>query len=264
VAHAAGILGLGQLLERRPAALSGGQRQRVAMGRAMVREPRVFLLDEPLSNLDAKLRVQVRGEIAALQRRLGTTMLYVTHDQAEAMTLGQRVAVLESGELRQVGAPQALYDRPANRFVAGFLGSPPMNLFVMPLARDGDGLVLEFGATRLAVADAHREALRSRAGQVVHVGLRPEAIRCVDDASPAPGRVAVEVAGEERLGHERILHAVSPCECIDATGAAITPAQFALRLPPGQPLRVGERVSVEMQMDRAHYFDPDGTAIVPA
>ena len=164
VHEAAAILGLDELLQRKPAALSGGQRQRVAMGRAIVRHPQAFLMDEPLSNLDAKLRVQMRSEIARIQHDLGVTTIYVTHDQTEAMTMGDRVAVLRKGELQQVDTPQELYEHPVNLFVAGFIGSPAMNLFDATLVDDGPGLAVEFGGFRLPVPDsvlAARPALRA-------------------------------------------------------------------------------------------------------
>ena len=177
VNEAATILGLGELLRRRPAALSGGQRQRVAMGRAIVRHPQAFLMDEPLSNLDAKLRVQMRSEIARIQHDLGVTTIYVTHDQTEAMTMGDRVAVLRKGELQQVDTPQELYEHPVNLFVAGFIGSPAMNLFDATIVEDGPGLAVEFGGFRLSIPDAvlaARPALRAFAGRVVVLGIRPE------------------------------------------------------------------------------------------
>ncbi|MEW6445733.1 MAG: ABC transporter ATP-binding protein [Pseudomonadota bacterium] len=183
IGWAADMLDLGGLLDRKPAQLSGGQRQRVAMGRALVREAAVFLLDEPLSNLDAKLRVQVRAEIAALQRGLGATMLYVTHDQTEAMTLGQRVAVFDRGRLQQLASPRDLYDRPANTFVAGFIGQPPMNLLPAALARTllPDGL----------------------AESAVTLGLRPEHLRL---AAPGEPSLRLTINAIEFLGHETLLH----------------------------------------------------------
>src|SRR4051794_37846790 len=177
VRDAAGILGLGELLARKPKALSGGQRQRVAMGRAIVRHPRAFLMDEPLSNLDAKLRVQMRSEIARIQNDLGVTTIYVTHDQTEAMTMGDRVAVIRKGELQQVDEPQTLYEHPRNLFVAGFIGSPAMNLLEATLQRDGDGIVVELAGMRLPVGRdvlAARPELERYVGRTVVVGIRPE------------------------------------------------------------------------------------------
>jgi len=197
IARVAEMLHLGELLERKPAQLSGGQRQRVAMGRALVREASVFLLDEPLSNLDAKLRVQVRAEIAELQRRLGTTMLYVTHDQTEAMTLGQRVAVFNQGRLQQVASPRELYERPANTFVAGFIGQPPMNL--IPAERRKG--CIHLGPHGEVIKAAGAPALPD--GPVI-LGIRPEDLRLA-----APGEAGLDTQVEliEFLGHETLLHA---------------------------------------------------------
>src|SRR5205823_61170 len=199
------VLGLGDMLQRRPAQLSGGQRQRVAMGRAIVREPKAFLMDEPLSNLDAKLRVQMRAEIARIQQALKVTTLYVTHDQVEAMTMGDRVAVMRDGALQQVDKPQRLYDAPANLFVASFVGSPPMNLFEATVEQDGSRLVL--GETQLDLpADvlAERPGLRSYVGRRVAVGIRPEEVR---EASGWDGaRVRGRVLLVEALGAEQLIH----------------------------------------------------------
>jgi multiple sugar transport system ATP-binding protein len=212
VAEVARLLQLDEVLDRRPSQLSGGQRQRVAMGRALVREPQAFLMDEPLSNLDAKLRVEMRAEIARLQRTLEVTTLYVTHDQVEAMTMGTRVAVLDKGRLQQVDTPQRIYDAPRNLFVATFMGSPAMNLLPGTLVRDGDdGLVLDLGAQRLPVDAALRAAhpgLASLVGQRVIVGVRPEAF---DDASLAPdvpGDRVLEATVDlvESLGNELMVH----------------------------------------------------------
>jgi multiple sugar transport system ATP-binding protein len=202
VNEAAGILNLEKLLDRKPKELSGGQRQRVALGRAIVREPAVFLMDEPLSNLDAKLRVQTRAEIARLHQRMGTTFVYVTHDQVEAMTMGTRIAVMSDGLLQQVGTPQVLYDQPANRFVAGFIGSPSMN-FVEVTASDGrltgpDGWAINL-PTRL------RNAVGSSTGRKLVAGFRPEHLELKDaegDSFTIPGRADVV----EYLGNEELLH----------------------------------------------------------
>src|SRR5207249_3843294 len=180
VEEIARVLGLGDILNRRPAQLSGGQRQRVAMGRAIVREPKAFLMDEPLSNLDAKLRVQMRAEIARIQQALKVTTVYVTHDQVEAMTMGHRVAVMRDGKLQQVDTPQRLYDAPANLFVASFVGSPPMNLFEAVLERENGRLVCRVGETELELpADvaAERPSLADYAGRRIAVGIRPEDVR---------------------------------------------------------------------------------------
>ncbi|WP_164700959.1 ABC transporter ATP-binding protein [Modestobacter sp. KNN46-3] len=202
VREAARILDLEPYLDRKPKALSGGQRQRVAMGRAIVRSPQVFLMDEPLSNLDAKLRVQTRTEIASLQRRLGVTTVYVTHDQVEAMTMGDRVAVLKDGVLQQVGAPRELYDRPVNAFVAGFIGSPAMNLIELPTVDGG----VRFGDTTLAV---ERSALAQAADQRVLVGVRPEDLELAEQGLPVSVDVVEElgadgfVYGHTEIGGER-------------------------------------------------------------
>ena len=177
VRNAAQVLGLEPFLKRKPRALSGGQRQRVAMGRAIVREPAAFLMDEPLSNLDAKLRVQMRAEVSRLQRDLGTTTIYVTHDQVEAMTMGDRVAVMRKGELQQVADPQTLYDRPVNLFVGGFIGSPAMNMLEATVARANGGLAVDVGKQQLRLDDATlqtRPALRGYEGRTVILGIRPE------------------------------------------------------------------------------------------
>ena len=210
VRNAARILDLESFLQRKPRALSGGQRQRVAMGRAIVRQPSAFLMDEPLSNLDAKLRVQMRAEIAKLQQTLATTTLYVTHDQVEAMTMGDRVAVMRKGELQQVAPPQVLYDRPDNLFVAGFIGSPAMNLLDATLERDGDGLIAVVGDHRLALDPEllrSRGALASFAGKPVILGIRPESIEDAAIAGDSPGRrLHGEVLLRESLGSEVIVH----------------------------------------------------------
>ena len=198
VVEAAKLLDLEELLDRTPKALSGGQRQRVAMGRAIVREPQVFLMDEPLSNLDAKLRVQTRTQIAALQRRLGTTTVYVTHDQVEAMTMGDRVAVLLDGVLQQVGAPRQLYDRPANRFVAGFIGSPGMNLFELPVLNDG----VKFGDGKIAIDQDVQEAIAHENSNTLTIGFRPEHVLTTTDDDSLP----VEVDVVEELGADAYLY----------------------------------------------------------
>jgi multiple sugar transport system ATP-binding protein len=209
VADTAAMLELGELLERYPKQLSGGQRQRVAMGRALVREPSVFLMDEPLSNLDAKLRVQVRSEISELQKRLGTTMVYVTHDQVEAMTLGRRIAVLHQGRLQQVADPQRLYDRPATPFVAGFIGNPPMNLLSSPLIRQVDGrAAVDWGGQRLAIP-SERVPNAATGGEIVW-GVRPEALEISET-----GQLQGVVRLIEYLGHETLVHLV-PAESANA------------------------------------------------
>ncbi len=207
VESASEILGLSDVLAKRPRHLSGGQRQRVAMGRAIVREPEAFLMDEPLSNLDAKMRVQVRAEIARIQRSLEVTTIYVTHDQSEAMTLGDRVCVMRGGVLQQVDRPQVLYDRPANLFVAGFIGSPAMNLVEAELAERNGGLVARFGPHELGLPQevvATRPALRQYAGRRVALGIRPEDI--ADAPGPEAARLGVTVDIREDMGSEVFLH----------------------------------------------------------
>jgi multiple sugar transport system ATP-binding protein len=213
VREAARVLDLGEWLKRKPRNLSGGQRQRVAMGRAIVREPAAFLMDEPLSNLDAKLRVAMRAEIASLQQRLGVTTIYVTHDQVEAMTMGDRVAVMRRGELQQVAPPQELYDRPVNVFVGGFIGSPSMNLLQGRLDDAGDGaLSLRLGEQTLALDRAlldARPALRGWVGRELIAGIRPEDLEdaALDGDAPAERRLRVQVQLREALGSELIVHA---------------------------------------------------------
>jgi multiple sugar transport system ATP-binding protein len=211
VGSAAKTLGLAEVLPKKPRTLSGGQRQRVAMGRAIVREPRAFLMDEPLSNLDAKLRVEMRAEIARLQRELAVTTIYVTHDQVEAMTLGDRVAIMRDGLLQQVARPQELYDRPRNLFVAEFIGSPAMNLVGADLARSNGGLVATFGSNSLRVGDrvlAGRPALKDYEGRRVILGVRPEDIEDADLASATTNgeRVSAVVDIREDMGSEVFVH----------------------------------------------------------
>ena len=249
ITWAAGLLGLDTLLDRKPKALSGGQRQRVAMGRAMVREPAVFLFDEPLSNLDASLRAQMRIQIGTLQRRLGTTTVYVTHDQVEAMTLGDRIVVLADGRIQQVGRPIDIYEAPVNRFVAGFIGTPPMN-FV-------EGTVVDDGGTRAFVADGARVALRGEVaervapGRALTLGVRPEDLRVAGPDGPwaegpsLHGRVVLV----ERLGGSSHVHfEVGARRLMVALGNEALPA-------------VDEMLSVQLSPGRMHWFDADGRAV---
>jgi len=218
VHEAAGILGLEPFLKRKPRALSGGQRQRVAMGRAIVRRPQAFLMDEPLSNLDAKLRVQMRADIAKLQRDLGTTTIYVTHDQVEAMTMGDRVAVMRKGELQQVATPQDLYDRPVNLFVGGFIGSPAMNMLEATLVKSNGGLAVEAGGQRLSIDQeliSAQPALKFYQGKKVVLGIRPEDL---EDAA-----IAKDVPADRRLKGK--------VELIEALGSEIM-AHFTIDAPP--------------------------------
>jgi multiple sugar transport system ATP-binding protein len=247
VEWAAGLLDIMPLLERLPKELSGGQRQRVAMGRALVREPAVFLLDEPLSNLDAKLRVQVRAEIGELQERTGTTMIYVTHDQVEAMTLGHRVAVLDKGVLQQVAPPRELYDQPANVFVAGFIGNPPMNLFSTRLSADGG---MRVGDQRVPIAPRlSADHLRNHA--TLTAGIRPENFRLASDG----GGLRAIVEHVEYLGHETLAYV--------RVGEADVPEAVRLvaRLPGMHALDNGTVVTLQVDSDRIHLFDQSGVAL---
>jgi multiple sugar transport system ATP-binding protein len=272
VAHTAGKLDIGALLERRPRQLSGGQRQRVALGRAIVREPRAFLMDEPLSNLDAKLRVEMRAYVAQLHRRLAKTILYVTHDQVEAMTMGDRVAILRGGLLEQVDAPQTLYDRPASLFVAAFMGSPAMNLLRgRILAEEGTRAVLQLGSARLPLPDAvleARPALMGRVDEEVVVGIRPEALRAANE-----GRAALEgpVVLRESLGSDVLVHvevdapAVLAGEQLEAAreigggevnGTPPRRARITARLEPSVRAVTGETLRLAVDPARLHFFDP--------
>ncbi|HEX3387442.1 MAG TPA: sn-glycerol-3-phosphate ABC transporter ATP-binding protein UgpC [Streptosporangiaceae bacterium] len=288
VEEAARILELQELLGRKPRQLSGGQRQRVAMGRAIVRQPRAFLMDEPLSNLDAKLRVQMRAEIAKLQRSLGVTTIYVTHDQTEAMTLGSRVAVLRHGVLQQAASPQELYRRPANLFVAGFIGSPAMNLVEATLERGGDspgsdsggsgpgGPEVIFGPHRLRVPAAvvrEHPALEKYLGRTVVVGIRPENLEdaaLVPDAAPE-SLLDVSVELREELGAEVNAYCTVGVPRLQVAAVAIgdsepdaaeieevpqIPAIIA-RLDPRTGIREGERARLRVDLDSLHFFDPD-------
>jgi len=241
VKESAGILGLEPFLARKPKALSCGQRQRVALGRAIVREPAVFLMDEPLSNLDAKLRVQTRAEIARLHQRLGTTTIYVTHDQVEAMTMGDRIAVMRDGILQQVGTPQELYDHPDNVFVAGFIGSPAMNFATT--RTEGEDLML--GSAKLNLSGAAAEAARARpAGTELLIGFRPEhldIVNGVDSGVRIPARVDVV----EYLGNEELIHA-------QAEGNEIV----AL-IPSERRVRAGDQIELGVPLDKLHVFDPE-------
>jgi multiple sugar transport system ATP-binding protein len=259
VDEVASMLGLEQLLDRRPAALSGGQRQRVAMGRAIVREPKAFLMDEPLSNLDAKLRVGMRAQLSSLHGRLGTTTVYVTHDQVEAMTLGHRVAVMRNGRIQQIDTPQVLYNRPANLFVAAFIGSPAMNL-VEAGAVDGS---LEFGGYRIPVPDAGKLPPR------VIVGIRPEAFSDATTASPSLPTVDVTVDVVEELGADTLViftvaeAPVDVGEIREASGdgdgvlLAAAGVPFTARLDPQARVRPGAAVALAVDPSRFHFFDPD-------
>ncbi len=259
VLEVAKVLGLDQLLGRRPAALSGGQRQRVAMGRAMVREPQAFLMDEPLSNLDAKLRVGMRTQLAALHARLRTTTIYVTHDQIEAMTLGQRVAVLRDGRIQQVATPQELYARPTNVFVAAFIGSPAMNL----VEADVEDGALRFGGYTIPLPPGNAVP----AGRVI-AGIRPEAFEDGAHADPSLPRLDVQVEVVEELGadtHVMFTVAAPPVDIGEVQAAAgdehglvdIAGSLFTARVEPGTAARQGAALRLALDAARIHYFDPE-------
>ena len=265
--QAAGILELMEQMDKKPATLSGGQRQRVAMGRAIVRRPALFLMDEPLSNLDAKLRVQMRAEISGIQRDLGVTTIYVTHDQVEAMTMGDRVAVLKDGDLQQVSDPETLYAEPANVFVAAFIGSPSMNLTEGVLSASGDAYQVTMGDQTVAfsaAAVAARPGLASYIGKPLIVGFRPEDL---EDASlmpahPADQRLRATVAVREALGAETLIHFVinSPGvdsgdpDALDELGAD-NETRCTARFSPKSKVRRGEEVEITVVTDAMHFFD---------
>jgi multiple sugar transport system ATP-binding protein len=277
VREAADVLGIDEFLDRKPKNLSGGQRQRVAMGRAIVREPVAFLMDEPLSNLDAKLRVQMRAEIARIQSDYGTTTIYVTHDQVEAMTMGDRVAVLKKGKLQQVDTPQVLYDSPVNLFVGGFIGSPSMNMVEATLEADGDHLSVSFADIRLRLPEqlgAWRPALCEYEGRTVIVGIRPEDVEDAEIARDAPSdrRFRTTVDLREALGSEVLVHftvAAPPVLTEDtkelARDLGIQEAgrvpeattTFVARLDPRTRARVREPIELVVDTARLHFFDPE-------
>jgi multiple sugar transport system ATP-binding protein len=242
VKEGAAILGLERFLDRKPRALSGGQRQRVALGRAIVREPSVFLMDEPLSNLDAKLRVQTRAEIARLHHRLGTTTIYVTHDQVEAMTMGDRIAVMRDGLLQQVGTPQELYDHPVNVFVAGFIGSPAMNF----ATTKSEGKDLVFGGSKLVLTGEQARAADSRPdGAQLLIGFRPEHIELANGQAGSTVRFPATVDVVEYLGNEVLIHA-------QTEGSEIVAV-----LPSDRKVAVGDNIQMAVPMEKLHIFDPD-------
>jgi len=281
VREAADILGLDEFLQRKPKALSGGQRQRVAMGRAIVREPKAFLMDEPLSNLDAKLRVQMRSEIARIQHDLNVTTIYVTHDQVEAMTMGDRVAVIRKGVLQQVDTPQYLYDHPRNLFVAGFIGSPAMNMVEATLSRSNGSAAVEFGSIRLAVPDEvfqARPALKDHEGKRVIVGLRPEDMEDATLVSEAPAdrRIRADVLLREALGADVLVHVRIDApevitedvkelahdvgvEALDAVQkrAEAGESTFLARLSPRTEATHGQPVELVVDVTRMHFFDQE-------
>jgi multiple sugar transport system ATP-binding protein len=271
VRQTAELLAIEQLLDRRPKQLSGGQRQRVAMGRAVIRQPQVFLMDEPLSNLDAQLRVHMRGEIEALQKRLGVTTVYVTHDQVEAMTMGDRVAVLRDGVLQQVASPTQIYDRPANLFVAGFMGSPPMNLAQATIDRQDGRLSVGFGDQRITFPGelAEERRLGDWVGRTVIAGIRPEDLEGSGNGGSSIGGEVVRV---EELGAELLVYfsvdtpgpkgqpvaaAVTGEELEHAPVTGATGSIFCATFEPRSPVKIGDRVATTVDARRLHFFDPE-------
>jgi len=281
VREAADILGLEPFLKRKPRALSGGQRQRVAMGRAIVRRPQAFLMDEPLSNLDAKLRVQTRAEIARLQNDLGTTTIYVTHDQVEAMTMGDRVAVMRKGELQQVASPQDLYDRPVNLFVGGFIGSPAMNMLEATLAKSNGGLAVEAGGQRLVIDQellSGQPALMSYEGKKVVLGIRPEDLEDAAIAKDVPadrrlkGKVElIEALGSEIMAHFTIDAPPALTEDVkelaqdvgderavkEADEGSKQHTTMVGRFDPRSKVKEGDTAEVAVDTRGLHFFDPE-------
>jgi len=279
VRRAAKILQIDEFLKRKPRALSGGQRQRVAMGRAIVREPHAFLMDEPLSNLDAKLRVQMRAEIHQLQRRLGVTTIYVTHDQVEAMTMGDRVAVMNRGHLQQVDTPQVLYDQPKNEFVAGFIGSPAINLVEAELARNNGNLAVRFGGHELAVDEQlarNRSALANYAGRTIILGIRPEDFEdaSLETGGPADRRIKVTVDLTEPLGADVLVHFSSEATGVVSSAAeadvgadaevsfaadedAEATTRLVARVNPRTRAREGGELELAVDTSRLYFFDPE-------
>jgi multiple sugar transport system ATP-binding protein len=273
------ILGLDPLLKRKPRALSGGQRQRVAMGRAIVRQPQAFLMDEPLSNLDAKLRVQMRAEIAKIQGELGTTTLYVTHDQVEAMTMGDRVAVMRKGELQQVDTPQNLYDHPVNLFVGGFIGSPAMNMIEAKLEGSNGDLLAELGTQKISLGEAVsvRPGLKQYAGRQVILGIRPEDLEDValETDTPEDRRIQGQVALTEALGSEIMVHLTIDArpamtedvrELAKDVGSDLAEEERAAeagettivgRFGARSGVKVGDRAEVAVDTRALHFFDPE-------
>ncbi len=282
VQRAARILQIEEFLKRKPRALSGGQRQRVAMGRAIVREPQAFLMDEPLSNLDAKLRVQMRAEIHQLQRRLGVTTIYVTHDQVEAMTMGDRVAVMNAGHLQQVDTPQVLYDQPVNEFVAGFIGSPSINLVESELARSNGHLEVSLGEHKLAVDDQiarNRSSLGDYVGKKIILGIRPEDFEDtnVEPDAPADRRIRVTADLTEPLGSEVLVHFSTEATGVVSSAAAADIGEDAevrlgededvstrliARVSPKSRVALGQDVELAVDTSRLYFFDPETRAAI--
>jgi multiple sugar transport system ATP-binding protein len=252
VKNAAEILGITNLLERKPRQLSGGQRQRVALGRAIVRDPQVFLLDEPLSNLDAKLRVQTRAEITKLHKRLETTFIYVTHDQVEAMTMASRIAVMNHGVLMQVDTPQNLYDSPNNLFVAGFIGSPAMNFFNAELVQDGGDILIKTDTFSVKIPDHRKPALQDHIGKPIVFGLRPEDIHDPNFAPPKIIAQNVETTVDltELMGNEIFLFLKSG------------ETEFVARVDPRTSYKMNDKATMAFNMDNMHIFDKETEQVI--
>ncbi len=246
VTEAAEILGINELLDRKPRQLSGGQRQRVAVGRAIVRNPKVFLFDEPLSNLDAKLRVETRANISKLHQQLQTTFIYVTHDQVEAMTMASRIAVINKGTLQQLDTPQSLYDKPANMFVAGFIGSPAMNFFSGKLRKEGSKYFVETSSFSVEVPSGRGDSFKKMEGQSIVLGIRPEDVYNPAFLPPAihAEKVECKVDVIELMGNEIFLYLMAGNQT------------FVARVDPRSDYRVGDKVQVAFNMDKCHLFDP--------
>ena len=260
VREAAHLLGLEDFLSRKPKALSGGQRQRVAMGRAIVRKPQVFLMDEPLSNLDAKLRVQTRTQIASLQRSLGVTTVYVTHDQTEALTMGDRIAVLKDGVLQQVGTPREMYDKPANEFVAGFIGSPAMNLGQFTVKGD----VATVGAAKIQLSKATLDAITPEDGGKVTIGFRPESLDVV--SAQDEHSIPVRLSFVEELGSDAYIYGelVGAEESEAKLGSGEDSSQIIVRVPPRTAPEPGETVYVRIRPGQEHIFSASTGKRLPA
>ena len=260
VREAARVLGLTEYLDRKPKALSGGQRQRVAMGRAIVRKPKVFLMDEPLSNLDAKLRVQTRTQIASLQRSLGVTTVYVTHDQTEALTMGDRIAVLKDGLLQQVGTPREMYDKPANEFVAGFIGSPAMNLGRFTVSGD----VATLGAAKIQLSKATLDAIAPEDGGKVTIGFRPESLEVV--SASAEHSIPVRLSFVEELGSDAYIYGelVGAEGSEEKLGSGEDSSQIIVRVPPRTAPEPGETVYVRIKPGQEHIFSASTGERLPA
>jgi multiple sugar transport system ATP-binding protein len=244
VHDAARILDIEKFLERKPKALSGGQRQRVAVGRAIVRHPKVFLFDEPLSNLDAKLRVQMRAEISGLHHRLDATMIYVTHDQVEAMTMADKIVVYKDGKIQQIGSPLYLYNYPGNKFVAGFIGSPPMNFLTVTVAEEGDAIVLDEGSFKIKAAPEHTEHLKKYSGKEIYFGIRPEDLVFTEN-SGAENALPLTVTVVEPLGADTTLWLSTKTQPMVA------------RTEPTHNFKVDQAVHFVPHMEKARYFDKE-------